>query len=558
MPRCVIELPQLDVSPTLCHRDPVNPRAAVESEPRVSGAAHRPSPRLGADRIARLAARVAVAAGRPKLAVRMPFTGDVLGEVPRSTPADLRSAVARARIAQEAWAHRDLGERAAVFTRFHDLVIARQAEVLDLIQLESGKARKHAFEEVADAAIVARYYAVHAEEHLGPKRRKGVFPGLTAAYEHHQPKGVVGLIAPWNYPLTLSASDAVPALIAGNAVVLKPDSQTPFTALWVAELLAEAGLPEDLFLVVTGEGAELGPALIEESDYVGFTGSTATGRKVARQAGEQLVGCSLELGGKNPMLVLADADLDEAVPGAVRGCFSSAGQLCVSIERLYAHRSVYGRFLRRFVEAAQLMKLGTGLDYDTDMGSLVSAAQLGKVEEHVEDAVRKGATVHHGGRRRPDLGPYFYEPTILSGVTPEMKLYGEETFGPVVALYEFETVNEAVERANATPYGLNASVWTRDTALGHRVATRLRCGTVNVNEAYAAAWGSVDSPMGGMKLSGLGRRHGAEGILKYTEAQTVAIQRGLQFAPPAGVSEQAWSKALSQTLKLLRRVPGLR
>ena len=309
---------------------------------------------------------------------------------------------------------------------------------------------------------------------------------------------------------------------------------------------------------MTGEGAELGPALIEESDYVGFTGSTATGRKVARQAGEQLVGCSLELGGKNPMLVLADADLDEAVPGSVRGCFSSAGQLCISIERLYAHSSLYGRFLRRFVEAAQLMKLGAGLDYDTDMGSLVSAAQLAKVEEHVQDAVRKGATVHHGGRRRPDLGPYFYEPTILSGVTPEMTLYAEETFGPVVALYEFDTINEAVERANATPYGLNASVWTRDTALGHRVATRLRCGTVNVNEAYAAAWGSVDSPMGGMKLSGLGRRHGAEGILKYTEAQTVAIQRGLQFAPPSGVSEETWSKALSQTLKLLRRVPGLR
>jgi succinate-semialdehyde dehydrogenase/glutarate-semialdehyde dehydrogenase len=534
----------------------MSPPIAVESEP--SPAARAPSPRLGRERIERLAARVAAPAARPRIAVRMPFTGELLGEVPRATPADLRAAFARARTAQDAWAHRELAERTAVFVRFHDLLIARQDEALDLIQLETGKARKHAFEEVVDAAVVARYYAVHAEDLLAPKRRKGALPGLTAAYEHRLPKGVVGLIAPWNYPLTLSVSDSIPALIAGNAVVAKPDSQTPFTALWAAELLAEAGLPEDLFQIVTGEGPELGPALIEESDYVSFTGSTATGRKVARQAGEQLVGCSLELGGKNAMLVLADADLEAAVAGAERGCFSSAGQLCISIERLFVHASLYPRFLQRFVEAAQLMKLGAGLDYDTDMGSLISAAQLAKVEEHVQDAVRKGATVHHGGRRRPDLGPYFYEPTILSGVTPEMKLYAEETFGPVVAVSPFETVNEAVERANATAYGLNASVWTRDTELGHRVATRLRTGTVNVNDAYAAAWCSVDSPMGGMKQSGLGRRHGAEGMLRYTDAQTVAIQRGLPLAAPAGVREETWSKALSQTLKLLRHVPGLR
>jgi succinate-semialdehyde dehydrogenase/glutarate-semialdehyde dehydrogenase len=399
---------------------------------------------------------------------------------------------------------------------------------------------------------------VHAADHLAPRRRRGALPGLTTTWEHRRPKGVVGMISPWNYPLTLSFSEAAPALMAGNAVVLKPDRQTSFTALWAAELYERAGLPPDLFLVVPGEGAELGPPLIDECDYVSFTGSTATGRGIARQAGERLIGCTLELGGKNPMLVLADADLEAAVAGAVRGCFSSAGQLCISIERLYVHLSLYHRFLERFAAEARALRLGAGLDWEADMGSLVSAVQLHKVEEHVADAVAKGATVHAGGRARPDVGPYFYEPTVLSGVTPEMTLFAEETFGPVVAVYPFESVNDAVERANASRYGLNASVWTRDLELGHRLATRLDVGTVNVNEAYGAAWASVDAPMGGCKDSGLGRRHGAEGILKFTEAQTVALQRLVPVAVPRGLDDERFGRALAWTLKLVRRVPGLR
>jgi succinate-semialdehyde dehydrogenase/glutarate-semialdehyde dehydrogenase len=533
-----------------------NPTLAIIESPAIPATL---SPRIGPARLAGLAARVALAGPAAEtFTVHSPLDGRAVGEVPKGTPEDVRQAARRARVVQEDWSHRTFAERAEPFLRFHDLVIERQEEVLDLIQLESGKARKHAFEEVADSAIVARYYAVNAEDHLAPRRRKGALPGLTLAWEHHHPVGVVGIISPWNYPLSLAVTDAIAALLAGNAVVLKPDHQTPFTALWAAELLEEAGLPAGLFQVVTGEGPELGPPLIESCDFLTFTGSTATGRKVARQAAERLIGCTLELGGKNAMLVLADADVEAAVAGAVRGSFANAGQLCISFERIYVHDSVYPLFLDRFVQETRALRLGIGLDYEADMGPLISAAQLEKVTAHVEDAVAKGATVHTGGRPRPGIGPFFYEPTILTGVTEDMKLFAEETFGPVVAVYRFESVHDAVERANDTPYGLNASVWTRDTELGHRVATRLRVGTVNVNEAYAAAWASVDAPMGGFKDSGLGRRHGAVGILKYTEAQTVAIQRGLPLAAPAGVADPVFSRALSLTLKVLKRVPGLR
>ncbi|HEY2740267.1 MAG TPA: aldehyde dehydrogenase family protein, partial [Thermoanaerobaculia bacterium] len=249
---------------------------------------------------------------------------------------------------------------------------------------------------------------------------------------------------------------------------------------------------------------------------------------------------------------------EAAVAGAVRGCFSSAGQLCISIERLYLHDSLYHSFVERFIAETETLRLGADLDYGSDMGCLISADQLAKVDTHVKDAVAKGAHVRTGGRPRPDLGPTFYEPTVLTGVTPEMTLFREETFGPVVAVYRFESVHEAIEQANASEYGLNASLWTRDTDLGHRIAARLRVGTVNINEAYAAAWASVDAPMGGFKNSGLGRRHGAEGILKYTEPQTIAIQRGMPLAAPAGVADEVFSRAMSATLKALRHIPGLR
>jgi len=529
---------------------------ATETPPRA--AASIPSRRITPAQLDALALRVHTAAPRERTTVEQPFTGGPLGVVPSCTPEDVQAAIERAREAQRLWAQTGFAERRRILLRFHDLVLARQDEILDLIQLESGKARRHAFEEILDVAIVARYYANTAEKHLKTRRRRGALPIVTAAWESHHPLGVVAVIAPWNYPLTLSISDAVPALAAGNGVVLKPDSQTPFSALWGAALLEEAGLPAGLLQVVTGSGSELGTPMVEGSDYVMFTGSTAVGRTVAEQAGRCLIGASMELGGKNAMIVCHDADLGKAVAGAERALFSNAGQLCISMERLFVHESIADEFNARLLERVRAMKLGTDLDFGPSMGSLVSQSQLDTVREHVDDAVSKGARVLAGGRHRPDLGPYFYEPTLLESAAEGMTLFRDETFGPVVAVSRFSSEDEAVARTNDSDYGLNFSIWTRDTRRGRALASRLQAGTVNINEAYAGAWASVDAPMGGMKASGLGRRHGAVGITKYTEAQTVAVQRVLPIAPWFGMGYGLWRRVMTLGLRILRRLPGYR
>ncbi|MFI5754252.1 succinic semialdehyde dehydrogenase [Streptomyces sp. NPDC051569] len=490
--------------------------------------------------------------GSGRTANHTPLTGERLADLPEATPEEVATAFDRARAAQPGWAAVPVRRRAAVLLRFHDLVLERQAEVLDLIQLETGKARLHAHEEVQAVAVAARHYGRTAPSYLKPKRHTGALPVLTRVTELRRPRGVVGQIAPWNYPFELSAGDALPAFVSGNAVVMKPDTGTALTALWARDLLIEAGLPPEVFQVVLGEGPVVGPELVKHADYVSFTGSTRTGREVARGAADRLVGVSLELGGKNAMLVLRDADVEKAAAGAVRACFSSAGQLCVSIERLYVHESVADAFVERFTARTKAMRLGNSLTYGADMGSLVGERQLRTVVSHVEEAVAKGATVVAGGVARPDIGPYFYEPTILDGVEAPMAVCTEETFGPVVSLYRFSDEDEVIDRANGTPYGLNASVWTKDARRGRAVADRLRTGTVNINEGYAAAYGSARSPMGGMKQSGLGRRHGSEGILRYTEAQTVAEQRILPLAPVFGMDEETYAAVMSRGLRVMK------
>ncbi|MFC1417110.1 succinic semialdehyde dehydrogenase [Streptacidiphilus cavernicola] len=514
-------------------------------------------PRTSADAVtpglvARLVRGIAAGAGASLAQSRDPFTGAVLAEIPESTPEDVAAAFGRARAAQAAWALRPVRERAAVLLRFHDLVFAAQAELLDLVQAETGKARAHAFEEVSAAALEARHYGRAAAKYLRGRRRGGVYPVLTQVREVRRPKGVVGQISPWNYPLALFVGDAVPAFAAGNAVVTKPDSQTALTALRARELMVEAGLPAELWQIVIGEGPVIGPEVVAHADYVSFTGSTRTGRDVAQRAAARLIGASMELGGKNAMLVLADADLDKAAEGAVRACFSSAGQLCISIERLYVAREVADAFLEKFAARTRAMRLGNTLAWGADMGSLVAQRQLDTVVRHVEEAVKNGATVLAGGQARPDLGPLFFEPTILDGVDQSSAVCTEETFGPVVSVYRFDSEDEAVERANGTPYGLNSSVWSRSARHGAAVALRLHSGTVNVNEGYAPAYASVAAPMGGMGDSGIGRRHGSEGILKYTEPQTVAVQKLISMAPSFGMDDEAYAKFQTRALAAMK------
>ncbi|WP_019925782.1 succinic semialdehyde dehydrogenase [Nocardia sp. BMG111209] len=494
----------------------------------------------------------AVAGGAGTVPVFAPATGQPIADLPQSSAADLDRAFAVARQAQRDWVEVPVRERVSILRRFHDLVLSEQDTVLDLIQLESGKSRVHAFDEVADVAVNARYYAARAARLLAPRTPRGVLPLLTRVEVHYRPKGVVAVISPWNYPLALAASDALPALVAGNAVIARPDNQTALTALWAVDAARRAGLPEGLWQAVLGRGADIGSEVIARADYVDYTGSSATGRIIARQAGERLIGCSLELGGKNPMLVLADADPRAAARIAVRACFASAGQLCESIERIYVHDSGYDRFVAEFTTRTEALTLGSALDYSYELGSLTFRRQLDTVTAHVGDAVAKGATVLAGGRARPELSPYFHEPTVLTGVTPGMTVYREETFGPVVSIYRVSSDDEAVEQANDTAYGLNASVCGRDVAHARAVAARVRAGSVNVNEGYLAAWGSVAAPSGGLGDSGSGRRHGPEGLRKYVDTQTVATQRALPIAPLPGMSEAVWAKTLTRYFGLMK------
>ncbi|MFM9372788.1 succinic semialdehyde dehydrogenase [Streptomyces sp. Da 82-17] len=483
-----------------------------------------------------------------------PFDLTPVAAVPVCAPDDVARAVAAARAAQEEWARTSPGRRAGVVLAFHDLLLERQEQVLDLVQWETGKARYHAWQEVAQVATIARHYARRARRHLAPKRVRGMVPGLTKVVEVRVPRGVVGVVSPWNYPLYLGVGDVLPALLAGNSVVSKADEQTALTLLWARELMAEAGLPADVWRIVTGPGDVVGGALVDAVDYVCFTGSTATGRAVAERAARRLVGASLELGGKNPLIVRPDADLAAAAHGTVTAAFANTGQMCIHIERVYAHEDVYDAFRDQLVRHIRQLKLGRSYDYAADIGSLTSPARLAAVQAHVADAVAKGARVLVGGRARPDVGPLFYEPTVLEGVTGDMAVYAEETFGPVLSLSSYGTDDEAVRLANQGSYGLSASVWSKDTRAAARLAARVRAGAVNINDGAAAAAGSIEAGMGGMGDSGLGRRHGAEGIRKYTETRTVATQRLLPLGPQPGATAQDFVRRTNGQLALLRRL----
>lgn len=486
--------------------------------------------------------------------VPSPATGERLLDLPRSSADDVRGAVSRARLAQVAWARLGFAERRKLLLRAHDLILDRREQLLDLTQLESGKTRGQAFEEVFQAASVARWNALRARRVLGGGRRRAGIPLVLSARVRYRPKGVVGVITPWNYAVSLGAMDVVPALAAGCAVVQKADDQGALSVLALRRAFIDAGLPESLWAVVAGDPDEVGEALTDEVDYICFTGSTATGRRIAEKAGRRLVGASLELGGKNALIVLDDVDIEQAAADAAHACFSAMGQLCVSIERIYVHRDVAEPFTAALAARLSDPRIGSGLEHEADYGSLATATQLERVRAHLDDAVAKGARVVVGGRARSEVGPWAFEPTILADVTPDMRVASEETFGAIASIAVVENETEAVLLTNESEYGLNASILTGSTRHGVRLAHEIDAGSVNVNEGYRGSFGSVDAPMGGLKESGVGRRNGPEGLRRFVDPVTISVNRRLIALPHTGAEYARLVGPLVLLARVLRAI----
>lgn len=498
--------------------------------------------------------RAVVASGPSPATIIAPFTGEVLHELPQSQASDVTGAAAAARVAQRAWRSAGFEHRRRVLLRAHDLLLESRELLMDALQSETGKTRGQAFEEVFQGAQVTRYYAVSAAQFLATERRRAGIPLVVQTRVSFKPKGLVGVITPWNYPLSLSLMDVIPALAAGNAVVQKADNQGALSILASRKAFIDAGVPEALWAVVAGDGNEIGNAVVDASDYVCFTGSTATGTRVAERAASRLIGASLELGGKNPLIVLDDVDPAEAAANAVYSCFSSMGQLCVSIERIYVVRDVAEAFTEAFVARVNELSQGAAFDYTTDVGSLTSPAQLERVQAHVDDAVAKGARVLTGGVARPELGPYFFAPTVLADVTDDMECAANETFGPVVAIHVVDSAEEAIARSNDSEFGLNASIFSGSRSRARRLADKLDSGSVNINEGYRGSFSSIDAPMGGMKKSGLGRRNGREGLLRFVESRTVSEATGLMTLPRVGAEFAALTGTMVVLLVALKAI----
>ncbi|HEX8559509.1 MAG TPA: aldehyde dehydrogenase family protein [Pyrinomonadaceae bacterium] len=456
-----------------------------------------------------------------------PATGEEVGRAPLRSAEEVAAAVARARAAQKSWGALSFRERGAVVMRARSLALEEMDEVAGLVSRESGKPATEALAmEVVPTLDLMQFFARRSERMLRPEKIDiGLyrFLGRTSVVEY-RPLGVVGIISPWNFPWAIPVGEVVMALMAGDAVVLKPSELTPLVALKLADVFRRAGLPAGVLEVVTGDGST-GAALVEAGvDKVMFTGSVATGRRVAEAAARRLVPVVLELGGKDPMLVFEDADLSAASEAAVWGAFANSGQACASVERCYVHERVAGEFTRRVVERARSLRQEPGAA--CDVGAMSSERQLLTVEEHVREAVGRGARVLAGGGRArdcPDRG-WFHEPTVLAGVDHSMAVMREETFGPVLPLMTFRDEDEAVRLANDSPFGLTASVWTRDLRRGRRVARRIEAGTVMVNEVLYTH-GIAQTPWGGVKQSGLGRTHGRLGLLEMVAPHHIHVNR---------------------------------
>jgi succinate-semialdehyde dehydrogenase/glutarate-semialdehyde dehydrogenase len=467
-----------------------------------------------------------------------PASGEVLREFDSASELEVQAAVFRAHGAQPAWEQLEVRKRVAVLRDFLRILHERKSEVARLITSEAGKPVVEALlTEVLVVLDAARFciengYAILREQ---PVSHRNLAVKTKSGRLTREPYGVMGIISPWNYPFSIPATEALAALVTGNTVVLKPSELTPQCSLRLAELLHKAGLPEDVFQVIVGDGST-GAALVNAKiDKLVFTGSVGTGKRIAQAAAARLLPVVLELGGKDPMIVLDDADVEVASSAAVWGAFVNAGQACLSVERCYVHRSLCARFLELVIQKAKQLRIGNGMDLQTDVGPLIHERQLRIVESHVEDALARGARLATGGVRLHDLGSNFYAPTVLAEVTHAMLIMREETFGPVLPMMAFDSDEEALWLANDSEYGLAASVWTRNRARGQALARRIQAGTVMINDAISC-FGISEAPHGGVKASGIGRTHGRFGLeamvrVKYVDSDGLPGMKKLWWYP---------------------------
>jgi len=458
-----------------------------------------------------------------------PATGKPLPPLRVHTPDEVRGVVARARAAQAKWARLSWKEREKKLLAFRALLVDRTEEIVALLMQESGKPRFEALtHEVFPIADLTGFFARRARKILRDEAvRLHLFGPLKRSYLRYEPRGVIGVISPWNYPFSIPMGDVIMALAARNAVVVKPSEWTPRILLKAKELVEAVGIDPDLFGVVLG-GGETGAALVDAGiDMMIFTGSVATGRKVGAACGERLLPFVAELGGKDPAIVLADADVDAAARQVVWGAFANSGQICASVERALVHESVYEPFVARVVELARSLRQGdpaqAGAEH-VDVGAMVVPGQLEIVRSHVEEAQARGARVLVGGKARIDRGARFFEPTVLVDVTPDMRIWREETFGPCLPIRRFRDEEDAVAEANDSPFGLSAYVFSRDAKRAERIANRLQAGTVMINDViYTHAL--PETPWGGVKQSGIGRVHGLQGLKDLCEIRHVNAPR---------------------------------
>ena len=464
---------------------------------------------------------------RRHLQLRSPVTLEPTGELVCASSDDVAEAIDRARRAQPSWAATSMKTRRDIVERALQLVLERQDEIIDTVVAETGKARTDAMSmEVFSVADSLCYYAKNAEKFLKPRKRKvhGILGMVKQLRIVYKPLGVVGLITPWNGPFVLVMNQAVQAILAGNTVVAKGSEVTPYSAKLAETILNDAGLPEGVLQVLLGDG-ETGAAIVRGGvDKVSFTGSVATGRKVAEACASQLIPCTLELGGNDAMIVCADADLDRAADGAWLGSCMNTGHYCCGTERIYVVEEVYDEFLALVMEKGQHLKQGQQHGWEEDVGAVFWDRQMAIIEAHVEDARAKGANILMGGRRNPGLQGLYYEPTVITEVSNAMDIMQLETFGPILCIQKVRSEDEALALANDSEFGLNGNVWTKDKAKGYTLAAAIDTGSCSVND-MAVSYGIPAAPFGGKKNSGLGQVNGKKGMRGYCHEMPIVIDR---------------------------------